>query len=105
MYKALHSHFESEMHKISLCTQVKVQHGAALQFLWLQQFKNLNNCNMVQVVNWFYELPDPYPLDQEVAVVRQTSQIVDESGRPVPLSEVLPPDSFEHELVLLLSSS
>ena len=40
------------------------------------------------MVNWFYELPVPYPEGEDVAVVRQTSQLVDENGRPVPLSEV-----------------
>lgn len=34
-----------------------------------------------------YRLPNPYPLDQEVAVVKQASQVVDETNRNVPISE------------------
>lgn len=40
------------------------------------------------MVNDFFELPNPYPEDSAVAVVRQSSQLVDETGRLVPLSEV-----------------
>ena len=42
----------------------------------------------VQVVNWFYVLPNPYEFGNAVATVKQTSQVVDEDGRSVPLSEV-----------------
>ncbi|KAK9807375.1 hypothetical protein WJX73_008921 [Symbiochloris irregularis] len=41
-----------------------------------------------QVVNWFYELPSPFVDGDLAAVAKQTSQLVDETGRPVPLSEI-----------------
>ena len=40
-----------------------------------------------QVTNQLYTLANPYP-DRVVAVINQTSQIVDQDHRPVPLSEV-----------------
>ena len=43
----------------------------------------------VQVINWFYELPNPYPLGEAVQVFKETSQVVDSTGRAVPLSEVI----------------
>lgn len=44
---------------------------------------------LVQVINDYYTLANPYP-SRVVAIINQTSQIVDETGRPVPLSEVSP---------------
>ena len=41
----------------------------------------------MQVVNEFHALPNPYP-DAVVAVINQTSQIIDVTGRPVPISEI-----------------
>jgi hypothetical protein len=44
------------------------------------------------VINAYYVLANPYP-NQVVAIINQTSQIVDDTGRAVPLSEVRTPAS------------
>ncbi|KAK9815494.1 hypothetical protein WJX72_004597 [[Myrmecia] bisecta] len=41
-----------------------------------------------QVVNDFVALPNPYPIDRQVAIVVQSLQLVNEDHQPVPLSEV-----------------
>ena len=46
-----------------------------------------NDC--LQIEDAFYQLPNPYPEEEIVGVVKQTLAIVDESGRQVPLSEVI----------------
>ena len=43
----------------------------------------------LQIEDAFYQLPNPYPEDEIVGVVKQTLAIVDETGRQVPLSEVM----------------
>jgi hypothetical protein len=40
------------------------------------------------VVNSFYSLPMPYPEDALIATVNQSVQLVDDTMRPVPLSEM-----------------
>lgn len=42
------------------------------------------------MANKYYTLANPYP-SKVVAIVQEKSQIVDSTGRPVPLSEVLRP--------------
>lgn len=44
----------------------------------------------MQIEDAFYQLPNPYPEEQIVGVVKQTLSLVDETARQVPLSEVLP---------------
>lgn len=46
------------------------------------------HCGFVQVEDAFYFLPNPFPEDKLVGVVKQTLGLVDSSTRQVPLSEV-----------------
>jgi hypothetical protein len=41
-----------------------------------------------EVVNSFFSLPSPYPEDSLIAIVTQSVQVVDDTLRPVPLSEM-----------------
>lgn len=43
----------------------------------------------VQIEDAFYQLPNPYPEQEIVGVVKQTLAVVDETDQQVPLSEVL----------------
>lgn len=43
----------------------------------------------MQIEDAFYQLPNPYPVEEVVGVVKQTLSLVDEAMRQVPLSEVL----------------
>lgn len=47
-------------------------------------------CLILQTIDVLMLLESPYPKDEIVVVVNQTAQIVDDVGRPVPLTEVGP---------------
>ena len=49
-----------------------------------------------QIINDYIVLPNPYP-DAVVAVINQTAQVIDGSGRAVPLSEVYVVSSHHHQ--------
>ena len=42
----------------------------------------------MQTIDVLMLLETPYPKDETVVVINQTSQLVDDTMRPVPLSEV-----------------
>ncbi len=59
----------------------------------------------MQTTNVMTLLANPYPIGEEVVVINQTAQLVDETLRPVPLSEVTShPASFLCNHLIQISS-
>lgn len=71
-----HGHIQNAAYNLATSSLVSVRS-------WLHL-----TCVTLQIEDAFYHLPNPYPEEQIVGVIKQTLAVVDESGRQVPLSEV-----------------